>query len=112
MPYKDRYSEQAIKSRVKSSKTYYEKNRNEVLQKNKTDERRLKSARINNWKRRGLIGDLNELYEKYMTTLNCEKCNYEFIDTKNKCLDHSHETGEFRFILCRNCNNWDNWKKN
>ena len=35
-----------------------------ILKKNKTDPRRLKSSRINNWKRRGVVGDLNELYDK------------------------------------------------
>lgn len=112
MPYKDKNSIEAKESHIKRSEKYYKNNRDNILQKNKTDERRLKSSRINNWKRRGVIGNLNEIYEKYITTLNCEKCNYIFINTKDKCLDHSHETGEFRFILCRKCNNWDAWKKN
>jgi 5-methylcytosine-specific restriction endonuclease McrA len=112
MPYKDKKSEKAKISHSERSKRYYAKNRDNILLKNKTDERRLKSSRINNWKRSGVLGDLNELYEKYISALNCEKCGIIFNgDTKNKCLDHSHKTGEFRFILCRGCNNFDNFLK-
>ena len=36
-------------------------------------------------------------YLKY----NFHNCDYIFIDSKNKCLDHNHEDGHFRQILCR-----------
>jgi len=69
-----------------------------------------KSFRITNWKQRGVISnDFNELYEKYLSQTNCEECNVELTyDLKRmgttKCLDHNHETGEFRNILCHCCN--------
>ncbi len=110
MPYKDPKSEIAKESNKKKGDKYYNKNRDKILLENKNNPNRLKSSRINNWKRRGIIGDLHFLYDKYINTNNCEKCNLLFIDTKNKCLDHNHITGEFRFVLCRNCNNDDIFK--
>jgi hypothetical protein len=68
-----------------------------------------KSYRISNWKQSGVISDdFNELYEKYINTTNCEECNVELIHgmfgNNKKCLDHDHETGQFRNILCCGCN--------
>ena len=111
MPYKDKNSIKAIESRNKRAKKYYEKTREQQLLKNKTNPNRIKSGRINNWKRRGVKGNYEELYNIYMNADNCYCCNYIFINDKNKCLDHNHETGEFRNILCRSCNNWDNFLK-
>jgi hypothetical protein len=112
MPYKDKQSEKAKLSHVNRSKKYYEKKRTDILNNNKTDPRRLKSSRINNWKRRGVIGDLHELYDKYIMTDVCECCNNNFKSSSDKCLDHDHITGIFRKIICRSCNNWDNYLKN
>lgn len=58
------------------------------------------------WKFNGLKGDYEIIYEKYITFLNCEKCNVLFGDKgKNKkCMDHNHITGEFRYVLCQSCN--------
>jgi hypothetical protein len=111
MPYKNPNSIEAKRSRKETAKRYYLKNKEQISLKNKTDENRIKGLKINNWKRRGVIGDYSLLYETYKNATNCSCCNYEFNNDKNKCLDHNHLTGEFRQILCRNCNNWDNWEK-
>ena len=66
---------------------------------------------IANWKRRGIVLRENEtydmLYEKWHTTTNCEKCKVELCfgtGSKGRCLDHCHDTGYFRNILCHSCN--------
>ena len=65
---------------------------------------------IYNWKRRGLIcrGDetYKDIYNKVMSVTHCELCNVEFTEEKNKLrsMDHSHETGLFRKVLCNKCN--------
>jgi hypothetical protein len=56
------------------------------------------------WKGRGVKGDLDLLYDHYTSCDKCEKCNKLFNDTSDRCLDHDHITGQFRYVLCRNCN--------
>ena len=70
--------------------------------------------RIKNWKRIGLIElegvyTYEILYEYYLSINNCEVCNKKFKDSYDRCMDHCHTTGLFRWVLCRNCNNKDHW---
>tara|TARA_R110002096_G_scaffold13962_1_gene48937 strand:+ start:1669 stop:1995 length:327 start_codon:yes stop_codon:yes gene_type:complete len=69
-----------------------------------------KAMRIHNWKSRGVLHDnFDELYEKYLNTELCESCSCVLTtDKKNtsthRCLDHCHETGQFRNVICNGCN--------
>ncbi len=72
---------------------------------------RIKSKRMSNWRHMGVNNVTDELHDYYMSCNNCEACGKEFTETINKCLDHNHETGDFRYVLCRWCNTYDNWKK-
>jgi len=71
-----------------------------------------KSILISKWRQRGLIETdqytFDELYEIYLYHTNCEECEVELTTGKrcstSKCLDHDHETGKFRNILCHTCN--------
>jgi hypothetical protein len=70
----------------------------------------VKSRRISKWKGRGVIHeDFNALYDIYLNTHECEECGVTLSNEKKrtkttKCLDHCHETGLFRNILCHFCN--------
>ena len=69
-----------------------------------------KSSRITDWKRRGVIhDDFDELYSLYIATTECMVCHTTFKDSTDRCLDHSHITGEYRNVLCRACNTRDYW---
>jgi len=63
---------------------------------------------IKNWKHRGLIyHDYEDLFEVYRKTLNCQHCNKEFKNKIDRHLDHNHENGLFRKIVCQRCNSND-----
>ena len=99
-------SERYQKNKQKT-KEYYLKNREKILEWNKTDGK--KSIKISSWKKRGVISDnYSSLYDYYLNCNNCELCNVELIEgnygNNKKTLDHDHETGLFRYVLCNTCN--------
>jgi hypothetical protein len=65
-----------------------------------------KVYKISHWKGRGIIcDDWDDFYDnRWITNKNCECCGKEYINQKQKHLDHCHKTGKLRNILCQNCN--------
>lgn len=63
----------------------------------------IKSITIRRWKQKGLIGDIEKVYDIYLNTHQCMKCEVE-ISGLNKCMDHCHITNLYRAVLCRPCN--------
>ena len=63
------------------------------------------------WKCRGVKGDLQAINDRWEEALYCEVCGVSFGQGVKKHMDHDHDTGEFRYILCVSCNNHDSWKK-
>lgn len=68
-----------------------------------------KSARIHCWKQNGVIStDYDVLYTKWKNTTHCEECGVELIEgnkgENKKVLDHDHNTGLFRNVICHRCN--------
>lgn len=79
---------------------------------------RRKYKRIHNWKRIGVISEnYDELYNLFYNTHTCEDC-YVALKTEGKIqkntrvLDHDHETGEFRGVVCISCNTKRGWLDN
>jgi len=71
-----------------------------------------KSQMIYNWKKSGLIyDDYDKLYEVYIKTMECQHCETEFTKNNKRCLDHDHESGLFRKIVCNRCNVMDSYIK-
>jgi len=65
---------------------------------------------IRDWIKYGLLcreGETyKDIYYHVMSINNCELCDVEFTKEKNnqRCMDHDHNTGYFRKVLCRRCN--------
>ena len=74
-----------------------------------TDRGKMSNA-ICRWRFLGVkTDDWIALYNRVQDTQHCEECNVELTkDRRNtrttRVLDHNHETGEFRNVLCHVCN--------
>ena len=103
------------KDKVKKSRAgWYEKNREHInkyqLERLEKKENKMKQM-IYVWKRAGIISDdWNSIFNIWYEATECWCCN-KFFEKGDKCLDHDHETGEPRAILCRVCNWKDRWIK-
>ncbi len=107
--YMKEYYQKNKQKRQVYDKEYRKKNKEKINEYKKTDENYIKSTRIGKWRNRGVISeDYNKLYEYYLSIQECENCGIELNqegDYKTrKCLDHDHNTGLFRNILCDYCN--------
>jgi len=105
MPYKD------PENHKKWSKEYYQLNKEKIKEfmkeYNKTEEGH-KSQKIGHWKYQGMILQKNQDWESiyyYVVSLdNCEECNKYFKNTRDRHLDHDHQTGFIRNVVCCSCN--------
>ena len=58
-----------------------------------------------NWKKLGLnMDNFEEIYYKYIIATHCQLCNKQFTKTIDRQMEHCHATGQFRNIVCNNCN--------
>ena len=69
-----------------------------------------KSSKKKDWKSHGMIFDNYEFeywYNEIIYAKNCsiEKCKKTFLTSQDRHLDHNHDTGEIRDIICNKCNN-------
>tara|TARA_R110002096_G_scaffold13624_1_gene48044 strand:+ start:251 stop:703 length:453 start_codon:yes stop_codon:yes gene_type:complete len=66
----------------------------------------------NRWKGWGLLWtseeEFDEIYQRVITSTQCELCNKPFNSNQDKQMDHEHcidnKWGWFRNVVCRSCN--------
>ena len=100
------------KEKLKASKSQYREKNKEKIKAYKSQyhqtEKSKKSNRINTWKHMGIIhDDYDVLYQRYLETNECEECGINMcfgLCADGRCVDHDHNTGKVRNILCRACN--------
>ncbi len=110
MPYKDRQSERAKASNKKYSQSEKGKaNQKKCNKKYRQSEKGHKNNMTYNWKnnQKMIADDWNDVYNIYQNTECCNYCCKIFKDSLDKHLDHDHQTGEIRAVLCRSCNTRD-----
>ena len=100
---------QSKEERAAKKKEYYLKNREKILAHLKEYQKiNAKKCKICDWRRSGLVGDLDEIYDRWINTTHCDTCKIELCSGRKgankKCMDHCHVSGEFRNILCNTCN--------
>lgn len=106
-----------IEERKAYHKKWYQANKDKIAVKHKkyretegykisqSKYRQSELGKIRDWKGKGMISDnWHQVYETYIMTTCCNYCNKEFINNIDKHLDHNHDTGEIRGVLCRSCN--------
>jgi len=92
----------------KANKEKIAAQKNAYMREYMKDPENIKKNRLSVWKKRGVISeDFDALYDLYLNTTHCMGCSIALTKTgkkTRKCLDHCHETGKFRHILCHSCN--------
>ncbi len=119
MPFKDKeqakaYNKAKYEERKDKLKAWYEANKEKEQHRSKAyrkTEQGKKVSRMSKWRSYGVNNVTDELHDYFMNCDKCEVCGKEFAETIKKCLDHDHDTGDFRFVLCYSCNTCDSWKK-
>ena len=66
---------------------------------------------MSRWRCKGVNRVNDEMYNFYKKTTECECCLTPFKDSKDRCLDHDHDTGDFRWVICQRCNRHDTWEE-
>ena len=104
---------EAKKEHSKATRKAHDEANKDKIKKQKADwyrtEKGKKSDTMASWRKQGVNNVTDEMYDRYKNNHRCDVCKIEFKNSTDRCLDHDHETGDFRQVLCRDCNIQDRW---
>ena len=64
-----------------------------------------KSSTLNHWRKSGLnMDNVDEIYNRYIYCKECDFCCAPFKSRRDRQMDHCHNTGKFRNVICAKCN--------
>jgi hypothetical protein len=65
-----------------------------------------KKNTIRNWRKKLDLSEdeLEEIYERYINSFNCEICGKQYKNHQNRHMEHDHNTKKFRNVCCASCN--------
>ena len=113
-PEKRREYMERTKAKRAEKKREYRQNNKEIFREQRLEYNKSpagkKSTAMRSWRHKGVKNVNEEMYNHYIATTHCDCCLKEFSCSRDRCLDHDHETGEFRWVICQSCNNHDSWK--
>jgi len=112
--YYKEYRENNKELRREYDKERYENNKEYFKEYHQTEKGQM-VCKIAIWIHRGVIyPNMKELYYTYKMTTHCHYCWCLLVEgnfgANRKCLDHNHETGEPRGVICNTCNSRDVFK--
>ena len=67
-----------------------------------------RSEKMYKWRYIGLVfeseAEFKAIYERLIYATKCELCDKTFTKSRDRQMDHCHDTGKFRNIVCNRCN--------
>ena len=112
--YKKKYNRNNKEKIAEKAKEYRQNNKEKLAEMKQNYDKTpagKKVVMMAKWRSRGVKNVTDEMYNNYIATTYCECCLKEFSSSRDRHLDHDHETGEFRWVICHACNTHDSWKK-
>ena len=106
---KERYRKKNPIPKIKFTPEEQKESKDKARIKYRATEKGQKIIKKQDWKKRGVkftAEEFETIWSQYWKQTECECCGINFTEEwkHKKCLDHDHNTGEFRFILCWTCN--------
>ena len=101
--YQAKYRKENREKGLEYGRQYRENNREKLNNYRKTDIG-FKNKTFASWRFYGLKDNVEDVWKIYQETDECLICDNKFKNSKDKHMNHCHQTGYFLGFLCHKCN--------